>query len=204
MRKLFLLSAFLVGFVAAPTFAQMPFTLGVKGGLNLANVTGDDVSDDAEMLIGFHAGAYAQFDLAVLTIQPELLYTMKGSQEEGTMMGVDYSGTSTLNYLEIPVLVKYNVLPTPMMKASVYAGPSLAFLLSANHEQEVNGETTDTDIADDLTSTDFGLNVGASVELSKLMIDVRYNMGLASVDDSGADADYKNSVIMLSVGYALM
>ncbi len=60
------------------------------------------------------------------------------------------------------------------------------------------------DIKEFLKSTDFGLNLGVGYKMeSGLNFGARYNLGLSDVNDSDMDggAEYKNSVIQVSVGY---
>ncbi len=62
----------------------------------------------------------------------------------------------------------------------------------------------EVDIKDDLKSTDFGVNLGLGYKMeSGLNFGARYNLGLSNANDSDIDdgAEYKNSVIQVSVGY---
>lgn len=52
---------------------------GVKGGVNFSNIYNEEV-DDNNMLTSFNAGVYAAFPLNdFIAIQPEILYSQKGS-----------------------------------------------------------------------------------------------------------------------------
>jgi hypothetical protein len=85
---------------------------------------------------------------------------------------------------------------------SIEAGPQIGFLLSATDEYE----DEEDDIDEFLKSTDFGLNLGLGYKLdSGLFFNARYNLGLSDnldADEFETDgAEYKNSVIQISVGY---
>ena len=55
---------------------------GVKGGLNMSNLYTDD-ADDENILYGFNAGVYATLPVSdFVAIQPELLFTTRGSKLE--------------------------------------------------------------------------------------------------------------------------
>jgi serine/threonine-protein kinase len=54
----------------------------------------------------------------------------------------------------------------------------------------------------DVKIMDFGLIFGAGVEFGKITVDARYNLGLTTIDDSEEEADVKNSVISIMVGYS--
>ena len=63
------------------------------------------------------------------------------------------------------------------------------------------------DIKDEVKSFDFGVVFGGGLDFAagsgSFVIDIRYTLGLTSVDDSGFDADLKNKVFSASIGYAL-
>jgi len=109
--------------------------------------------------------------------------------------------TETYNYLEIPVLLKTR-FGNPKSKMSLYAGPSLAMLLSANQRVSDGEESASGDITSDLKPIDLSLNVGFDLHFTdKVFADVRYSLGMANVYD--IDAIAKNRVISLSLGIKL-
>ena len=119
MKKSFL--TLLVAFFALSAFAQL--SGGLKAGLNLANFSGD-VSDNS-MRVGFHAGAYATFNLSdKIGIQPELLYNSVGTKFEDVDGDVDF----VLNYISIPVMLLYNASEN----VNIQVGPQFGFLASAD------------------------------------------------------------------------
>ena len=50
----------------------------------------------------------------------------------------------------------------------------------------------------DLKSFDFAIPLGLSYEISNIVIDARYNLGLTSIWDKG---DEKHGVIQITLGY---
>jgi hypothetical protein len=168
---------------------------GVKGGLNLSNITGGNV-DGTKSLVGFHVGGFAEIKIAEkFAIQPELLYSAQGSTFEAGPFFGDFD--VKLNYLNIPVLAKYYIVP----KFSVEAGPQLGVLLSAKSEGE--------DVKDGFKSVDFGFNLGAGFHFTEdLSINLRYTIGLSPIaDDADIDNEEeyydsaKNSNLALSLAY---
>jgi hypothetical protein len=187
--------------LAAYSFAQVG--LGIKGGLNLANVGGTDAPPGAKTLTGFAAGGYLEISLPLLfTIQPEILYSQKGTTYDESMFGTNFTVTAKLNYLEIPVLVKYS-FPVPVVKPSLYVGPAMGILLSAKAKVEAAGQSQEEDIKDQTTSTDWGLVVGASANIAIITVDVRYTLGLTSLDKNSTTKGY-NRVFGIMVGIPLM
>ncbi|MBA7471675.1 hypothetical protein ES707_06984 [subsurface metagenome] len=173
--------------------------------MNIANIHGENVEDVWDSKIGICAGGFITCSLSDLfSIQPELLFTMKGSKAEESGMKV----TMKLNYLEIPVLVKLSI-PTPgTVKPSLFVGPSLAIKLSGKAKVEYAGESEEADI-EDLKSTDFGLVFGGGVDFAlgqgKLTVDARYTLGLTTTrepEDPDEKIDMKNGAISIMVGYS--
>ena len=182
-------------------------TGGLKAGMNIANIHGDNVEDVWDSKIGICAGGFITCSLSNLfAIQPELLFTMKGSKAEEEVLGETMKVTMKLNYLEIPVLAKLSI-PTPgTVKPSLFVGPSLAIKLSGRAKVEYAGESEEADI-EDLKSTDFGLVFGGGVDFAlgqgKLTVDARYTLGLTTTrePEDGEEVDVKNGVISIMVGY---
>ena len=190
MKKLILFAALAI-FVIANSNAQVNF--GAKAGVNFSYITGDDV-DSFSGRTAFHVGFVAEIMISEqFAFQPELLYSAQGSDYDDE----DFSGSVQADYLNIPLMAKFYVGEG----FSVEAGPQVALLLSAKDDYG-DGEE---DIKDFLKSTDFGVNLGLGYKMeSGLNFGARYNLGLSNVNDSDdldAGAEYKNSVIQVSVGY---
>lgn len=209
-------------FLSTTIFAGEITGKGIKAGLNIANLTGDDV-EDTDPKMGLAIGGFLTYSINdMFSIQPEILFTMKG-------MKIDYEETETddnweyyaksegswkLNYLEIPVLAKLNIPMESSVKPNIFLGPALGINLSATYDMdyewwekedgvivEEGSESEDGDI-EDIKGADFGLIFGAGVEFGKITVDARYNLGLTTIDDSEEEADVKNSVISIMVGYS--
>ncbi len=195
MKKL-LLIAVLALFSFNALNAQSPVRFEFKAGLNLSDITGDMV-DSFNGRTAFHVGFMAEgLKCDVFALQAEIIYSAQGSDYEEEEF--DLSGTVKLDYLNIPIMGKYYVADG----FSIQAGPQIGFLLSAKDEYE--GE--DIDIKDFVKGTDFGVNLGLGYELENgLNFAARYNLGLSNnLEDEGFEsegAEYKNSVIQISVGW---
>jgi opacity protein-like surface antigen len=176
---------------------------GTKVGLNLSNLTGD--LDNSDSKIGLNLGAFAEISLSDKFIfQPELLFSSQGAKSEESDNDISIEQTLKFNYLNMPLMIKYGVTD----KFALEFGPQLGFLLSAKAKVEgtFDGETIseEEDIKDSFKSIDFGLNFGASFDVSEnIMIGARYNLGLSDITDGEDDDDFKvkNAVFSFSVGY---
>ena len=189
-------------------------TGGLKIGANFANLYGEDLKEmeeelgeDFESRLGICIGGFITFNISeMFAIQPEVLYSMKGSKAEGTLFGETFKVKFNISYLEIPVLVKLRIPTQGNVKPSLFAGPSLAIKLSGKSKVEYAGESEEEDI-EELKNTDFGLIIGAGVDLGfgflgqgKITVDLRYNFGLTKISEENDEV--KNKVISLMIGYS--
>ncbi|MGL2966407.1 porin family protein [Flavobacterium sp. XGLA_31] len=148
---------------------------GVKAGLVNSNFAGDFSGGDANT--GFYIGGLVDFSVSEkFHVQPELLYSVEGAKD------------AKINFLRIPVMAKYYVIEG----LSLQAGPEFGF--------KAGGD----DIKDYAKSLDYGIGFGAGYELeSGLMFDLRYNLGLADINDfptgSGLE-DAKMTTVSFNVG----
>ncbi|TLX73028.1 PorT family protein [Labilibacter sediminis] len=195
MKKLLVLVA-LVAMVSTASFAQVQF--GAKAGLNIAKGSGD-LYEGTDSRMGLVIGAFAKFNVSEkLDFQPELLYSQQGSKETVDFEGLEIDGTAKLDYLNIPLMFKYNVANG----LNIQAGPQVGFLMSAKYKMEFEGESETEDMKEFLKGIDFGLNFGLGYDFeSGLAIDARYNLGMSNISDMD-DVDGKNGVLQFTVGYA--
>ena len=187
MKKLLLLVFAFVSFSAVSN-AQ----LGIKAGLNLANISvsseGDSFEPDSK--IGFHFGVtYTTMINDNISFRPGALFSTKGYKF--TFLEEDFN--TNLSYLEIPLDFVYKT-----GSLDIHAGPYLGLLMSA--------KSGDEDIKEGLESLDYGLNVGLSYNINaNIGVGVNYGLGLANIGktEDGDDTTTKNKVIGISVTYAL-
>lgn len=195
MKKIFLVMV--VALLAIQGNAQ-DLNFGVKGGLNLANFTGDDAGD-TDMRTAFHLGVLAEYMInEQFAIQPEVLFSAQGAKIKNKLGELDVK----LGYVNVPVMFKYYVAPG----FSLQAGPQVSFLVDSKVEHD-NKTVTDAlnklGIADkdNYKTVDFGLNFGLGYKFdNNIFVEGRYNLGLTKIHDKG-DAKVKNGVFQFSVGY---
>jgi hypothetical protein len=179
---------------------------GVKGGVNLADLSGDG-ADDMGTRTGFMGGAFAGGGInEQFGIRLEGLFVQKGAEGPFVAPGEDHAHESVVkaDYLEFPLLFTVQFPAGDKLAFNLLAGPTFGFVLSAELEDKTHGETTD--IKDDLESFEFGAAVGAGLEykLSSMSIvfDARYGMGATSIakDVDGQSVDLKNNGIGIMAG----
>jgi hypothetical protein len=181
-----------------PAAANVVF--GLKGGANIANVNGNftETITDWKSAVGFCGGVFLELNLGrLLTLQPEILYTVKGSKaeiEEGLITG---TGKLKLHYLEIPVLLKVRI-PTGRIHPFVFAGPALGLNVKATWE-DITGEGSDV-----ANKVDWSAVLGAGLQLGRsIHFDLRYTMGLQKLEIPEIETiDLKNGVLSATLGLA--
>jgi alpha-amylase/alpha-mannosidase (GH57 family) len=112
-------------------------------------------------------------------------------------------------YLEIPVNALYRER-FGSSRFQFFAGPYLALGVAGKQKITYRNETESNDIkfgnADDskFTLLDVGVNVGAGIEMQRLLIRFQYGLSLMNLDPKGSEtAEIKHRVIGISVGYML-
>ncbi|HTA77829.1 MAG TPA: porin family protein [bacterium] len=154
-----------------------PFRLGVEGGFDLANLNGQNVNDVFGSRLGWVAGAFASLPIGpTFAIQPELMYEQKGGKYNGNPYRLDY--------LEIPVLLDIKVI-----------GP-VGILLGPSFDANVANSGVSN-----LNSTDVGLVAGVQVNLERLLVSGRYELGLTNIN---SNQQIQNGTFTMLVGLSLL
>lgn len=209
MKKLIVKLFVAAGFVALINTANAQ--IGFRLGANLANASVADAEDaEFKMRPGFSAGVFYQIQSGSLTIQPELNFAQQGTKFSLDFLGSQVETTFTMNYIQVPILVKYGFGDMEKLNFFVQAGPYLGLGIGkAKAESCVDGgdcETEETEYGSDddqIKNPDFGAQFGAGVNINKnISVDVRYVLGLANLVNGGdADNSWKNNAINIGVGY---
>ncbi len=191
MKKslLFLVAIFLSFVLQAQEFGKTDF--GVKGGLNLTNIGGQET--DNLMKTGANLGVYASSHfLKPVNFQLELMFSSQGHAPK-----TDLDPKLKLSCLNIPLTVQYYLKD----KISIHAGPQFGFLLGANAKyQDIT-----YDMKDQFHGFDLGLALGASYDFSiagrDLNVTLRYIHGLTNISQSVPGRF--NRVLQASLGIKL-
>lgn len=193
MKQLFVVLA-VVGVLGA-TEARAQDRGGVRIGLNLANLSGNDSADldNTKVRTGIVAGLFGVVPVNDhFAFQPEVLFSQQGAKvEEGSD-----EGTIKLDFIQIPLLARIRLGMNPSSPVHALVGPSFGFRTKA--EVEADGQTED--IKDDVEKTDVGIVAGVAINAGPAVIDVRQTWGLRNLDKSGDGSKVKNRVFSISAG----
>ena len=197
MKKLILTAN--VGLAANFATAQN-IDFGIKGGAvfntdkgKVWQDAGNIFKKDGKASAGFQAGALARVSLAGIYIQPELLYTQFKNEYDvdGQKLNV------TKKRLDIPVNVGKRFLGI----GHIQAGPVFSYYF----DDKLSVKDFTTAKQDEFN---VGMQIGAGVEVSKLLFDLRYEFGLGKVGSdilNGSNGQYRTEIrpqmLNLSVAY---
>lgn len=185
--------------------------LGVKAGLNVSSLAFDESELHSSNKTGFTAGIMVEIPLVKnFSLQPELLYSQQGTQNsfsDSDVTNSNYKSTIELNYLNIPVMLKYYVIKG----LSVQAGPQIGILLKANNKYQDNflgyENKESFDLKDYSAGIDTSVNFGLGYQFKdKFYTDLRYNISYSNVFKDGdtnhfINSDMKNRVFQVTIGY---
>jgi len=198
MKKLKLAAVLALLFFVTTVSAQM--SLGIKGGVNMSNVYGDDVKG-SDIKIGFHAGLAADYNFAPeMAIQTGLFLTTKGFEFNEEVLGFSADASANLMYLQVPVHFAYKIDVTPGTRVVLHGGPYAAYGIAGKTKGAFEGVSDETDSFGDnaFDRFDAGLGLGVGAEFGALLFDIGWDMGLI---DILPDSKIKNQNAYLSVGY---
>jgi len=177
MKKFFLGLAITAGTLSfaqeKPASSASPVRFGLKAGLNVSNLN----DNDSKAKAGFYG------------VQPELLYNGLGAKDQ------TYSSLKlNLDYISVPVMVQYNILPA----LYVEAGPQFSFAIS----QKVKGDGGSADVNEVFKNFDLGLGLGAGYYFEQRFgITARYVAGLTDIVENNPGDAVRNGAFQIGVAY---
>jgi hypothetical protein len=171
-----------------PAAAQAQF--GIKGGASFSDIGVKDGNVDFSNKTGFAGGVSYGFRLSEnIALQPELLWVQKG--------GESGNADVTLSYLEIPVLLRFEV-PVGSVRPFLVGGPYADFKVG----DECSVQQAD-ECLQEPKSSDFGLAFGAGLRLggaTGITLEIRWDRGLTNINSVEDGFDAKSRAVMLLVG----
>ena len=184
MKQYFALVLMAVAF-AMPSKAQIKF--GVQAGLNMTNVSTEDLKASVKSRTGFFVGPTVKFTLPVvgLSLDAAALYDQRQAELKGN--GEKLKSQS----LQVPINVRYGVGLSSVVNLFAFAGPQFGFNLG-NKSKELIKDATEWTLKSSNVSANVGL--GATV-LNHLQLTVNYNIQLGKTGEltvkDGANAAWK-------------
>ena len=232
----------LILFLSDRTGAQNTFYLGVKGGISIPNLTaGSDnqnpLSNGFSSRLGADFGILAEFPINKwFSIQPEIDYSGQGGKHNGLQAVPDpymssppyfyanFRNVARLNYLQVPIMAKFNFAIAKKLQFYVNAGAFAGFLLSAKEissgdsylyedaqgQQPVSPQQESFDTTENIKSSINSFNAGliGLVGLSynicggKGFIEAGGSYGFINIQKYSADGTNYAGAATIHLGYA--
>ena len=154
--------------------------------------------------MGFVFGGFVYWDISKhLRIQPELLFNIKGSKRETSVMDNLDKYSTKLTYLEIPLLFQYITRRKSTFNFGLILGPTLGWNIKARMKLESGGDIQEEDLKN-IKNFDFSIIFGVTgILFERITVDIRYNYGLLSIRNHEDMANEKNRVFSIMLGYCL-
>jgi len=192
----------IIGFSVACLLAaaqEKNIIFGVKGGVNMATLQD---SKNTKSKPGPVAGITVDYNIeGDFFILSGLEYVAKGIKVDG---GEGNGDRVNLNYLQLPIHIAYKYKLTPDVKLVAGIGPYLAYGISGEIKYKAIGdyEAYEVKAFEDgaYKSFDFGLGLGAGIEVSRINLRIGYDYGLAKINDFQSISELKNSSIAFTAG----
>lgn len=198
---------------AALSFSTLQAQIGVRGGINAASVfiesSDQEISDIKNTsIITPTVGVY--FPLKItddFAIQPEISFIQKGGIRNFVNTALsNVEETTRLNFLEIPVLLKYYI--GDETRFFVEGGPFGALAINGKKNYAVTligieaPVETSTEIVFDNEDSEeyakrfeYGATVGVGAIFGKVMVNLRYGLGFNNLLDDDIDSTNDNRVL---------
>jgi len=179
MKKILTIIAIACIAFATPSQAQIKF--GLKGGLNLTNLTSDG-SFSLKNRTGFFVGPTVKFSLPVvgLSLDAAALY----DQRSGKIANETVKAQS----IQIPINVRYGIGLGESLNIFAFAGPQFGF--NIGDKSKSFNDVVENAKGWTLKSSNLSANVGIGATVfSKLQITANYNFNLGKT----GEVDYQNA-----------
>jgi hypothetical protein len=216
MKKIMMIAAMMVAAVTANAQNEVgQITLKPTVGMNIASMT--KTEGDSKVRVGIAAGVEAEYGITEsFSLSAGLLYSMQGVKGNGSfdldffdeyfnyVGDAEYTGKATvkLDYINIPILANYYVIPGLAIKAGIQPAFNVSKkvkfegdVIYGNKKETVN---VDKKIDDGVKAFQFAIPVGISYEYKNFVLDARYNIG---VTKAFKYTDSRHSVFQITIGY---
>jgi hypothetical protein len=185
--------------------------------MNLSKFVGGDAESESTTKLRMGA-SLSLIHIGPLSIGPEVYYAQRGGRQVAPatepnplVQAYDFS----MNYLEVPLLVKLSLVKAGAFRPYIAGGPVYAWQLKCdvtlvgltdNAEQDCQDDTF-TNARTAYKNADKGIMVGGGIDLNVLgfglvTLDARVVRGLDRITEDAAGGDVKSQSISLMLGYS--
>jgi hypothetical protein len=194
MKKLLFIA--IIALASTSFVTAQTVSVGGKTGASLTKISGQAFKEGFDL--GYHVGFFAEVQGKKWGIQPEVMWNQVNTKPASSFNEVTNNWQQNtqdiqLNYLTIPILVRYKVADA----LTLNLGPQYGILLNKDQSLWNNGKEA-------FKSGDFSMVGGISVNISNLRVYGRYVVGLTDIKDVSATDNWKSQQIQLGIGYKIL
>jgi hypothetical protein len=177
---------------------------GLKVGANYSNVydaKGEDFNADPKF--GLATGGFVAIPIGTyIGIQPEVLYSQKGFQATGSILGSTYKFTRTTSYIDVPIFFSFK----PSEFLTLQAGPQFSYLIKqkdsftsspTSYDQEQEFKT------DNIRKNTLCFVLGVDINLRHIVLGARAGWDVQNNNGNGTSTTprYKNVWYQATIGF---
>lgn len=182
-----------------PLHSDYGLYYGLRLGLSMATIHTDDaLLDGGSMQSGLNVGGIVGFQLspaAPVYLESGLLYTEKGGK--GNVEGKKF--TFDLNYLQMPIIVKYSYELDDDLTVQPFFGGYLAYGIGGKVKNFADRQARSSFSSDYFKRFDGGLRFGCGLQYQVLYAELSYDLGLANISRDYFGSTH-NGCLSINVG----
>lgn len=174
--------------LAVVTTVEAQLKLGVKGGLDITEMSFKNDVFNADNRMGWFVGPTLKFSTFTgLGFDISALYNQRESKIDlYTMAGDGSSNSSQVDALKtkqviVPLNVRYTIGVGDVFNVFGFAGPQVAFRVG--DESQSLTDLKETAVEWRLRDSNFSVNLGAGITFDHLQVTANYNVGVGKTGD---------------------
>ena len=183
MKRIISSAAIAIVMMLSAASAQAQIKFGLKGGLNVTDMSLSKEVFNADNQAGFFIGPTVKFSLPLigLGIDAAALYDQRQAKVKGEVgyeqINIEERSLDS-KYINIPINLRYGIGLGSVASLNFFAGPQFGFNVGKKHQELVDDATWN------LKSSAFSVNVGAGVTIaSHFELSANYNIACGRTGD---------------------
>lgn len=198
MKKLLLLFVVLICTAHFASAQLIPsFSFGVKGGVNLSSLSFSNPDFSSSNRAGYLGGIYARVGGLGFNFQPELYITGKNvtiKNDAGLENKVKFTS------IDVPLLLGGKIGAFGL-GGRFMTGPLVSFKI--NDDQSTGQALGNAVRLNDIKNQNFAWQFGAGVDIRKISLDVRYELGLTKQGYNDGNSSTRINLFNVSLSYQI-
>lgn len=183
MKRIITSAAIAIVMMLSAASAQAQIKFGLKGGLNVTDMSLSKEVFNADNQAGFFIGPTVKFSLPLigLGIDAAALYDQRQAKVKGEVgyeqITIEERSLDS-KYINIPINLRYGIGLGSVASLNFFAGPQFGFNVGKKHQELVDDATWN------LKSSAFSVNVGAGVTIaSHFELSANYSIACGRTGD---------------------